>query len=689
MTLRFPAASMELAVTLKQIQGFLATLRNSGPGGFEGLVATLCEAATGQRFRLSGSGPQEGQDLRSESGPGNLIKVEAKHYAKATLSLRELEGELAQAAFSDSGLDLWVLAASCRVNDEHAKKLEAAARQLNVEILLLDMGNDGLPRLAVLMAAFPNVVEQWSGLHSIRQPLGPLKEALARIQESSQLRPAVDQLVGKLKSTLLGYEDACQRAMQRFLAVISDRGDSIARFNQHVALRAEGTRTIARASVTVALDAWWNGGNPGCNHVIALGEEGTGKTWAVVNWAADAVEAKALPLFVPFNANVAAIHQGDSLETFLPRLLADWTQIGTAEIWAGRLKRWLDRPGQGIRLVLLADGLNERPNLNWPTFLRTLEDSSWRDSVGLIATDRPGHWRPNCAMAGLTGFKEIEIGGYTDAELARALEGTGISLPRIPAHLQPLVRRPRYCKLVAMHFEEMEREGDTSIERLIFLDSRHRCEERRGHPLTTTQFNDVIRELAAKYREHQYMTRRDIEALLPQHDPDGRIYQEIVDGGLLVAREHAPSTFTVEPTRLIYGLGMLLASDLDTAAAGSSQIEMQERIAAWFEPHPEMELKVRICGSAVFHALVDDRYPANARRELLRYWLGLRNWLLEWEATSLECVVRCPEDFIAIAEDFWHSSHDYGAAQGLLGHAFATYRDDPRVEAVLVGAVER
>ena len=551
------------------------------------------------------------------------------------------------------------------------------------------MGNDGLPRLAVLMASFPDAVEHWIGLHSIGQPLEPLREALAVLRGSSQFGSAADQLVGKLKSTLLGYEDARQRAMQRFLSVIGDRGDSIARFNQDVALRAKGTRPITRPSVDDALTAWWNSGKPARNHVVALGEEGSGKTWAVVKWAADAVEAKALPLFVPFNANVAAIHESDSLETFLPRLLADWTRIGTAETWAGRLKRWLAKPGQGILLVLLADGLNERPNLNWPTFLRTLEDSSWRDAVSLIATDRPGHWRPNCAMAGLTGFKEIEIGGYTDPELAHALEGTGISVSRIPAHLQPLIRRPRYCKLVAMHFEEMEREGDTSIERLIFLDSRHRCEERRGHPLTSTQFNDVIRELASKHRERQYVTRRDIEDLLPQRDSDGRIYQEIVDGGLLVAREQAPSTFAVEPTRLIYGLGMLLADDLGTAAAEASRQELQERIAGWFEPHPEMELKVRICSSAIFHVLVDDRYPAIARRELLRYWLALRNWLVEWQETSLECVVRCPEDFVAIAEDFWRSSHDRGAAQDLLGRAFVKYRDNAHVEPALVSAVER
>lgn len=680
---------MSLEGALGLIHRFLTGLKHSGAGGFEGLVAILCDSATGQRFRISGSGPQEGQDLRSEPGIGNLIKVEAKHYHKGQLSLRELEGELAQAALAGSGLDLWVLAASCRINDEHAKTLEADASELNVEVLFLDMGNEGLPRLSVLMASFPEAVERWIGLHASTQPLEPLKVAFATLRSDPQFGRVAEQLSGKLKHTLLGYEDARRRAMRRFLSVMADRGDCVARFNQDIALRARGARSIDRASINDAFNAWWNSGAPSRKRAVALGEEGTGKTWAAMGWTLSMIEANAMPLLVPFNAYVAAIGENESLEAFLPKLLVDWTQIGTAESWAGRLRRWFAQPAEKPIVVVLADGLNERPNINWPTFFRTLEDSQWRDSVCLIASDRPGHWHPNCAMSGLPGFQEIQVAGYTDSELRRALEGTGVELSRIPEQLQSLIRKPRYCKLVASHFDEMEREGDTSVERLIFLDSKHRCEEKRGHPLNSVQFEDLIRGLAASYRERPHLTRRDIEDLLPRRDPEGRIYQEIIDGGLLVARESAPSTFTIERTRLVYGLGMLLAEDIGAAGLRSSDRELQERIASWFEPHPEMDLKIRICGSALFHALIDDHYPPIARRELLRYWLGLRNWLDEWHETSLQCIVRCPDDFIAIVESFWRSSHDRGAAQDLLGRAFTKYRDDARVQASLIAAVER
>ena len=42
------------------IGDLLGMLLATGEAGFEGLVADLCEACTGQRFKLSGSGSQGG-----------------------------------------------------------------------------------------------------------------------------------------------------------------------------------------------------------------------------------------------------------------------------------------------------------------------------------------------------------------------------------------------------------------------------------------------------------------------------------------------------------------------------------------------------------------------------------------------------------------------------------------------------
>jgi hypothetical protein len=189
------------------IDRFLRGIKPTGEFGFEGLVALLCAAATKQRFILSGAGSQEGQVSRSESGYGNRIKLEAKHYTKPKLRTRELTSEIAEATSSGSGVDLWILASSCPVKEQQATAIERFANDHSVEVLFLDRGADGLPRLAVLMAAYPDTVESWLKRAKERKTT-ELLEALHKLQCDPRFSQSWQHLDQKLASTLLGYEDA-------------------------------------------------------------------------------------------------------------------------------------------------------------------------------------------------------------------------------------------------------------------------------------------------------------------------------------------------------------------------------------------------------------------------------------------------------------------------------------------------
>lgn len=676
--------------SISVIERFLEQLPHTGSAGFEGLTTRLCEAATGQRFRLSGAGSQSGQDARAEPGYENNIKVEAKHYRKTSLDLRELAAELLQAFTADPSLELWVLAASCAVKDQHASQLESYAQVLNLEILVLDVGNDGLPRMAVLMAAFPTVLQNWIDEFAPHVAAPGLAGALAEIANDGRFAAARAQLLRKLQGTLLGYDDVRERINRKFLDIISDVGNATAAFNQQAAIYSKDIQLISRIGVSDLLVTWWKASSSAVPRAVVLGEEGTGKTWAVLAWLAERVQGGSLPIVLPFSAAAEAISAGDTIATLLPKLLRKWTGLGDNHFWERRFKKWLAAPDLSQILVLIVvDGLNERPSLNWPSFFAAADDEHWRERVAILATDRPLHWRPNCATAGLGNFMEIPISGYTDSELNQALQGKQIDLNQIPHELQKLIRTPRYCDLVTAHFEEMKREGDFTVERLIWLDARTRAQKRRG-ALTESEFIEIIRNLAQQSRQSDALTLSAIQFLLPSPDPDRHIYQEIIDGGLLIQKPGLSPGFVVERTRLVFGLGMLLAEESAIAVQnGKDRLYVESEIARWFEPHPEMDLKVEICGAALFHSLIAIDYPRGARRELFLYWLRLRNWHDTAQAAFVDYVVRCPEDFVATAEDVWSSDRDLGAAQEFLANAFVKHRDDPRVSPTLKGAIMR
>src|SRR5712692_4678911 len=107
---------------------------------------------------------------------------------------RELIAEIVQATERPSDVELWVLATSCRVRDQHAVELETVARERDVEVLILDLGNDGLPRVCVLMASFPDTVQDWIVQNASSIDVAAISDALARLATEPGFPEAKDQI---------------------------------------------------------------------------------------------------------------------------------------------------------------------------------------------------------------------------------------------------------------------------------------------------------------------------------------------------------------------------------------------------------------------------------------------------------------------------------------------------------------
>lgn len=677
---------------IQRVYAFLHDrLQATGESGFEGLVRVLLQEATGQEFRLSSSGRQSGRDAASEAGPANAIKIETKHYRETTaLNPRELEAELHEAADSDPGLDVWALAASRSVSEQIARSLERQAESLGVDAVILDLGGTGLPRLAVLMAAFPAIIRAWASRHQLNYDAGELEPALCSIAQQPDFESAKSRLFAKLNS-MIGYDAARRRIHNRLLTVLSSSRDALARFHQPLSIREPSAHLVHRAQISRALDTWWDiSGTP--RLAVAVGEEGTGKTWAVFDWALERLERGGMPIVLPFAAVAEQVSKGDSIEGILPRLMAKWTGVLDERRWQRRLSRWSSADATGCPLILLIiDGLNERADLDWPALLAGLLTEPWRGNVAVLATDRPHHWRTRCTRAGLSEFDEISIGGYSQTELNQALSASGLSHKDIPDGLLQLVSIPRYCGLVARHYSEMIAAGDFTRERLIYIEGKERHSSRLGYPLTDQQFFGIIRDLAGHARHNSELNPKDLRQLISIPGGDEvNVYEELVSSGLLVPVPGIGGTerFVVEPLRLVYGFGMLLAAELAKGFAANKN-EIEEFLISWFEPQPGMDRKVDICASAMFHALFHPSFPESALRELIRYWLSLRNWAESAHWAFAAYVVRCPTIFVEIAEDFWSSTRDNGGAHEFLGAALAAHRDDPRLQPVLVEAIER
>lgn len=671
----------------------LRKLPPDGAEGFEGLVRLLMEAWTKRLFRLARGGAQFGHDAMTDTGAlAPTILVECKRYGEANKpASRDLMGEVGQALSRFPDLDLWVLVTTTEIPSTGLDEVSRLATMHGVEVLVIDTRPGG-GDLELLCAGYPEVT-----IPFLTKKAGADQTALRAHLDGVRNRPdysgqerAFRERVSGLQ---LGYEDA-RNVMAKWLRdQVAEHAAAHSAFGQDLALKDADITLIPRHSIFTALDGWWE---RGARAPFALvGEEGSGKSWAAFAWVLGLLERQDFPLVIPLmSKNAHEWTRQPPARIIAMLLLACAVNIAhrSADWWERRVIRWLTRTDRSCQpmFLFILDGLNESPDAPWPQYIANLSAPAHSGSVGTLLTCRKPLWDEHLGDRARLPPPFITE-GYSEEELALAVAGR-VDLSKVPLELRDLMRRPRYCDLVIQHCAAMIASGDFTIARLMFEDRLDRHRRKLDHPFSPGDFDQVLRGLAKSHHDEWKQGRlgavfgkRELRDLLPQDDP--RSLQEIIDGGVLNRTDDPAYPYQVEKSRLIYGLGMLLASDLRRLSEGFA-----DAIQEWFEPQRDMDIKTEILGAAVFFSLPTHfpSYPSPQRRALLRAWLISRNMPAEQKAAIAAYLPDCAEDLLAESDDFFAPSDDpTGNASVRLGKALAIRRQDDRVLPFLGCAAER
>lgn len=671
------------------LHSILVGLKPTGPTGFEGLVRELLECWTGQRFRLARSGSQSGKDATSDSSFGTVIAAEMKRYEQqSTLSLRQLLGGFSEAIQTFPDLDLWVLAATKEIGDKEAEGLKKQAELAGIENLILDSRADGSGYLETFCARYPDVIKDYFRRNIPGSDIEDLDSRIRCIQNHANYEKFVRQLDDILNAAVFGFNGTRNSAFQWLNSHIDTRTESMAAFLQDIGLRDTNRQTpIIRTRLNIQFDSWWENRNADSAHAVLLGEEGTGKTWAVMAWLANKFDDEASPILLPITS--AQLSETTDLYTLISETLIK--RCGkTDTFWKKRLDGWMSHPRtNGPLFLLYLDGLNEKPNFLWRNLIAQANSRDWYGRITIFMTSRKEFYKTKVASRA-SGVREIETTGYDNTELNQELDRAGISRPTvIPEDLRSLIRKPRYCDLALQYFKNLLVSGDLTVERLLYQDYKDRVERKLNHPVMDDDFNQILCDLAKKYMSGaRVFGKADLVTILPGSDEGDTILQEIIDGGLLVRTNQLSAPYRVEPRRLVYGLGMLLADHVANEPCVSID-EYTNAAQKWLEPQSDMELKVSVAGAAAFISIVDKNFPVNARRALLRLWIGSRNMTDIQERAVTAYLPDCASDIVEVANVFWSTGQDNGIAQERLAAAFLKHRDDSKVKPILAAACKR
>lgn len=444
-------------------------LTPSGHNGFEGLIARLLERLTGQRLFLALSGQQGGKDLAGGSRTGNALAVECKRYLdKTQLTVDELVAKLTDAATGAIPPDLWMVVTSKRLGNQHHEKLIRVARAHGISYFPIDTdadsGDGELSTLAVLLAADPGIV-----IDHLRRFAPVLSDSTADEIEiwlaAHAARPdtlmALERMRHELLAENIGYDHWRLAQNCRFIEVVADSRMTKAAYEQDLAVRDRAARLVRRDSVSIELSNWWETWHEKPRHCVILGEEGDGKTWAAADWLAEQTLNDRFPpaVFIP-SGEVVAKDPLDMIAGAIRRSL-DHSDV---QDWSRRLKRWLKPPEGGVpRLLLVLDGLNERPSGPWGALLAALSAPPWAGVIAVLMTCRTLFWNEHLA-ARVPGAESIVVMPYDDRELVLALSLRRLMRCDVDDRLLPLLRKPRYLELMVRLRGEMAHAGEITVE---------------------------------------------------------------------------------------------------------------------------------------------------------------------------------------------------------------------------------
>lgn len=599
----------------------LLTLPATGAAGFEGLLSATLTEITGVPFRLAGSGSQFGVDAKA-AYEEDAVCFEGKRY-DGSIPRNEVLTKIAELSIGDKGdIDLWVLGATTQVRAQLVDDVRELGQKNGIATLILDWSDDNLPPLAVALAMAEPTASPFLEKHVKVSTLASRAiAAIKAIRDDDRFASHATRIRALLQEPTTGAGLA-KHANNSWLVGVFSSKQQAKRF-----LRQPMSPGDMAAGKPAARDALVNQlkplltGRPDGKIAAVLGDEGNGKSWLVAqSWLS--LDEK--PLMVVFTADDfgETSAAGDLTKMLIDKLIAQ--TIGrrseaTSNWWRRKLDRWrkggrLDTP----RLVVVIDGLNQRPQTDWGQIIDAMSFEIDRIGGRLIITARTAYYANQVRRRLLSPILEVNVPEWTDAERKAILAARGI----LEADLRPKVaaslRNPRLLGIAlellqSVQIEELE---ELSVSRLLF--EHMRVHERDApSPRPAHEFARTLQDHARKILDRVRGQKRDDLKIF-----DGGL-EAVSDGRFFVPVEGDPTRYRLDEDSLTLALGFAVLDELRTASRNGR--DLTDALEAMIEPISALDRTGDAVIAALTIACLDDDCPTEIGAAIVGAFAELQN----------------------------------------------------------------
>lgn len=623
----------------------------------EHLAAALLGRLLNVPIAVARSGFQHGADAGPAGQQGRRFRVECKRYRDTTyLDERELLGEVEHALARDEALEAWVLVTTRTVPEQIRQSLDQHGIERGVPIVIIDWTDHEIAPLAALCASSPDLLEELFSTTA--------GEAARLVHPEAG--DAIERLKHDLESWCLGFESLRQKSHARLNKIWNSPRES----NSVLGLDAAGgsrEKRIKRKTVHKALNEWWREPSHSDSPAAVIGWEGTGKTWATLNWLIDSKSDQPIVLIVPSSG---VDRKSGFSESNLKRLLGDClcevSGVRDSEHWFRRLDYLLQRPvDEGPVLTIVFDGLNQEPSVSWLTLLKVLQGDAFEGRIRVVVSTRKHHFENK--LSKLNGLiapaVPIEVGRYDTlegGELDQMLKHHNLVRDDLYPDVLEMALTPRLFELVVRFREKLAGPGQLTVHRLLWEYGRDSVGARAEKSFSEGEWKDWLKTIARKYRlEIPYFSTTSLGRTVSRPDlTPSEVYarlSDIIDGKF--AKQRESGDLELVPAVVAHALGLTLLDHLNQVTPLTFE-NLDEKLKEWLDPIAGFDQPAEIIRAAVSILLDQGRATSLVLGVLITTWLQAQNVPDAHRNEIVELAPNFPEALLDAVEHSGSSTHD-------------------------------
>lgn len=635
-----------LAQHIKNLRTALLKLPPTGAAGFEGLLAVTLTENSGVPLRLAGSGSQFGIDGRPVYEDDALC-FEGKRY-DGEIPRNEVLSKIAELSIDDKGdIDLWVLGATTQVRAQLVDSVRELADNSGIATLILDWSDSDLSPLVVALAMAETRAASFLKTHVKEGELvSKAIAALKAIRENHSFASHAARIRPHLQEPTTGTGLAKQANSAWLIKVLSDKRQAKRFLRQPL---CPGDKTAGEPAARDALVRTVKPlltGKPDGKVLAIIGDEGNGKSWLTAqSW----LSLKDKPLMVVLTADDFSdtSTSGDLTELLINKLI---TQTGGrvceagSNRWRRKLKSW--RKGgtpHTPRLVVVVDGLNQRPQIDWARLIEAMGSELDRIGSRLVVTARTAYYANRIRRRLIAPILEVKVPEWTNAErdlilAARGIRGAGLRTPVLASLCNPRLLGIALELLQSAQIEELE---ELTVSRLLF--EHMRVSERDApSPRPAYEFARKLQDHARKILDRVTAPRRDDLKIF-----DGGL-EAVSDGRFFITVEGDPTRYNLDEDGLTLALGFAVLDEL--RAARRNGRDLAATLEAMIEPISALDRTAEAVFAALTVACLDEECPTEIGAAIVGTFARLQNPNADEFPAFAALARKRPEPFMEAAQ---------------------------------------